>query len=40
MAFGKKPIVCKLGGLGQARSMYTQTNANAKTVQPLFIGEA
>ena len=27
MAFGKKPIVCKLGDLGEARSMYTQTNA-------------
>ena len=26
MAFGKKPIVCKLGDLGEARSMYTQTN--------------
>ena len=27
MAFDKKPIVCKLGDLGEARSMYTQTNA-------------
>ena len=27
MAFRKKPIVCKLGDLGEARSMYTQTNA-------------
>ena len=27
MAFGKKPIVCKVGDLGEARSMYTQTNA-------------
>ena len=27
MAFGKNPIVCKLGDLGEARSMYTQTNA-------------
>ena len=27
MAFGKKPIVCKLGDLGEARFMYTQTNA-------------
>ena len=27
MTFGKKPIVCKLGDLGGARSMYTQTNA-------------
>ena len=27
MVFGKKPIVCKLGDLGEARSMYTQTNA-------------
>ena len=27
MTFGKKPIVCKLGDLGEARSMYTQTNA-------------
>ena len=27
MAFGKKPIVCKLVDLGEARSMYTQTNA-------------
>ena len=27
MAFSKKPIVCKLGDLGEARSMYTQTNA-------------
>ena len=27
MAFGKKPIVCKLGGLGDGRSIYTQTNA-------------
>ena len=26
IAFGKKPIVCKVGGLGEARSMYTQTN--------------
>ena len=23
----KKPIVCKLGDLGEAESMYTQTNA-------------
>ena len=27
MTFGKKPIVCKLGDLGVARSMYTQANA-------------
>ena len=27
MAFGKKSIVCKLGDLGEARSVYTQTNA-------------
>ena len=27
MAFDKKPIVCKLGDLGEARSMYTQTNS-------------
>ena len=27
MAFGKKSIFCKLGDLGGARSMYTQTNA-------------
>ena len=27
MAFGKKPIVCKLGDLREARSMYTQINA-------------
>ena len=27
MAFGKKPIICELGDLGEARSMYTQTNA-------------
>ena len=27
MVFGKKPIVCKLGDFGEARSMYTQTNA-------------
>ena len=27
MAFGKKPIVCKLGDLEEARSMYTQTKA-------------
>ena len=27
MAFGKKTIVCKLGDLGEARSMYTQNNA-------------
>ena len=27
MEFGKKPIACKLGDLGEARSMYTQTNA-------------
>ena len=26
MVFGKKPTVCKLGDLGKARSMYTQTN--------------
>ena len=26
MAFGKKPFVCKLGNLGEAGSMYTQTN--------------
>ena len=26
MAFDKKPIVCKLVDLGEARSMYTQTN--------------
>ena len=27
MAFGKKPINCKLGDLGEARSVYTQTKA-------------
>ena len=27
MAFDKKPINCKLGDLGEARSVYTQTNA-------------
>ena len=27
MTFGKKPIVCKTGDLGEARSMYTQINA-------------
>ena len=27
MAFGKKPIACKLGDLGEARSLYRQTNA-------------
>ena len=27
IGFGKKPIICKLGDLGEARSMYTQTNA-------------
>ena len=27
MAFGKKPIVCKVGDFGEARSMYSQTNA-------------
>ena len=27
MVFGKKPINCKLGDLGEARSVYTQTNA-------------
>ena len=27
MVFGKKPIVCKLGDLGEARSISTQTNA-------------
>ena len=27
MEFGKKAIVCKLGDLGKARSMYTHTNA-------------
>ena len=27
IAFGKKPINCKLGDLGEARSVYTQTNA-------------
>ena len=26
MAFSKKIIVCKLGDLGEARSIYTQTN--------------
>ena len=26
MAFGKRPIVCKFGDLGEERSMYTQTN--------------
>ena len=26
MVFGKKPDVCKLGDLGEARSMYRQTN--------------
>ena len=29
MAFGKKPISCKLGDLGKVRSVYTQTNALA-----------
>ena len=36
MAFGKKPVVCKLCGLGEAKSIYTQTNTltvkNFKTV--------
>ena len=36
MAFGKKPIVCKLCDLGGARPIYTQTNTltakNCKTV--------
>ena len=27
MEFGKKPINCKLGDLGEAKSVYTQTNA-------------
>ena len=27
MAFGKNPINCKLGDLGEARLMHTQTNA-------------
>ena len=27
MAFGKEPVVCKVGDLGEARSMYTQANA-------------
>ena len=27
MAFGKKPFVCKLGDLGEARSMYPKINA-------------
>ena len=27
IGFGKKPIICKLGDLGEAKSMYTQTNA-------------
>ena len=27
MVFGKKPIHCKFGDLGEAKSMYTQTNA-------------
>ena len=27
MAFDKKPLVCKLGDLEEARSVYTQTNA-------------
>ena len=27
IGFSKKPIICKLGDLGEARSMYTQTNA-------------
>ena len=27
MEFSKKPIACKLSDLGEARSMYTQTNA-------------
>ena len=27
MSFGKKPIVCKLAGFGEARSVYTQMNA-------------
>ena len=27
MAFDKKPINCKLGDLGEARSVYAQTNA-------------
>ena len=27
IAFGKKPFNCKLGDLGEARSMYTQINA-------------
>ena len=35
MAFGEKPINCKLGDLGEARSIFTQTKAltgkNCKT---------
>ena len=27
MAFGKKPVVGKLADFGEAKSMYTQTNA-------------
>ena len=26
MAFGKKPVVCKLDDFGEAKSMYTQNN--------------
>ena len=44
MAFGKKPIKCKLGNLGEARSVYTQTSAltskNCMRKLPLFLGEA
>ena len=31
IVFGKKPIKCKLGDLGEARSMYTQTNVLTDT---------
>ena len=41
MGFGKKPIVCKLGNLGEARSMYTQTNAlTGKNCTTAVHGEA
>ena len=40
IAFGKKPINCKLGDLGEVRSIYTQVNLLiGKTAQPLFIGK-
>ena len=41
MAFGKKPINCKLGDLGKRDlCIHRLTLQLAKTKQPLFIGEA